>query len=485
VANKVSFIIDLKDKFSRAAKNVAKQIKVIDKGAKKASRTIVNKLAPAFKKLKKVAIGTFIGIAVSSAVAFRKMILSGATFQDSIADLSSITGAAGKDLAKLRDETFRLAKASSIAQVEVAGAFTQIASAKSELLKDPKSLSVVTEQVLLLANAAGIAVPDAVRASVGALNQFNKGADQAARFVNVIAAGAKVGASLVGETAEALKNVGAVAAQFNLSFEETNALIQVLAKNEIKAGEAGTGLRGTLIKLEKTMKGRIAPSKIGIIKSLEIIKKLGLSNTQIVEEFGEESLKTILILRKNVPLIKQWTKALTGTNVAQEQAVIRLGTFNAKMRGLGISINESMIKTFDRLEPILVKQTKSLTAWFDSITTEDIKILSDALSALLGILTLVIKSLAFFGKLPVRGIRLFTDGEEERINRGRSFLGGPLPVSAAERSAAAAVQGPVQKARVDGEIVVSAAEGTKIESTKLRTRASNLDFGLNMVPATL
>lgn len=374
--NKASYIIQLKNQFSRGAKKIRAQMKGLGKDSDKAAKAN-KRLAKSFKGLKNTAKNALGGIAVAFGV--REFIRRGAAFQDAIADLSSITGSAGKDLQFLTDESLRLAKASSIAQVDVARAFTQIASAKSELLKDPKGLSVVTEQALLLANAAGIEVPEAVRASVGALNQFNQGADQAARFVNVLAAGAKVGASQVGETAEALKNAGTVAALFKLTFEETNAILQVFAKNELKAAEAGTALRGTLSKLEKFAGGKLAPSKLGIIRSLEIIEKLGLTNTQVIKEFGEENLRSILILRQNIPLIKQWTQELTGTNIAQEQASKRLATFNAKMRRLGVSLNDKIIKVFLRLEPVLNKQIERMGKFFDTIQPDQVDALADSL----------------------------------------------------------------------------------------------------------
>jgi len=496
MANKISFIIELQNRFSRAAKKINRQMVSFGTNATKAALLIKTKLAASFKKLRSVATGAFLAITASATLAFRKIITSGAAFQDSIADLSAITGASGDALKKLTTETFRLSRAASISQVKVAGAFTQIASAKSELLKDPKGLSIVTEQVLLLANAAGIAVPDAVRASVGALNQFNKGADQAARFVNVIAAGAKIGSSLVGETAEALKNVGSVAAQFNVSFEETNALIQTLAKNEIKGAEAGTALRGTLSKLEGFMKGRLAPSKVGIIKSLEMIEKLGLSNVQVIKEFGLENLRSILILRKNIPLIRQFTKELTGTNVAQEQASIRLGTFNAKMRKLGVTLNESVIKTFNKLEPALLKQGEAFGKWIESFSEKDIESLASVLSLLANTFGLLGKALALVAKginvigrfsgealaglvghiggrdINLRNAELRTQNIREEINSRRAASQENL-VSAAQSGGSATIK---------GEIVLKASPGTEVISSKIKTQSKSLNFGLNLLP---
>lgn len=494
MANKVSYIIQLQDRFSKSAKKISRRMKGVDASAEKTARTINKKLSGSFLNFSKVAtraLGT-----VVAAFSIKEFITRGAAFQDAVADLSSITGEAGKQLSFLSDESLRLAKASSIAQVDVVNAFTAIASAKSELLKDPKGLTVVTEQALLLANAAGISVPDAVRASVGALNQFGKGADQAARFVNVIAAGAKVGASQVGETAEALKNAGTVAAQFGLTFEQTNAIIQVFAKSELKGAEAGTALRGTLSKLEKIANGKLAPSKVGIIKSLEIIKSLGLSNTQIIKEFGEENLRSILILRKNIPLVKQWTKELTGTNVAQEQARVRLSTFNAKLRKLGVTLNDKIIKTFLRLEPVLTRHVQDLGRFFDTIKADQIDAFADSLSGLVEVLGILGTALKIpFALLKGVGTALgeaagmiatgFQGGAGTSFADAFSIGGKVLGVFEREKgTTASAISESGTKTQADVNVNINAPAGV-VESvqTKRRGNSNGLNVGVNMATA--
>lgn len=498
--NKVSYIIQLKNQFSRGAKKIRAQMKGLGKDAKKVA--LANKkLARSFKGLRNTAKNALGGIAIAFGV--REFIRRGAAFQDAIADLSSITGEAGEGLRFLTNESLRLAKASSITQVEVAQAFTQIASAKSELLKDPKGLSLVTEQVLLLANAAGIEVPDAVRAAVGSLNQFNKGADQAARFVNVLAAGAKVGASQVGETAEALKNAGTVAALFGLTFEETNAILQVFAKNELKAAEAGTALRGTLSKLEKFAGGKLAPSKLGIIRSLEIIESLGLTNTQVIKEFGEENLRSILILRQNIPLIKQWTRELTGTNIAQEQASKRLSTFNAKMRSLGVSLNDKIIKVFLRLEPVLNKQIQRMGEFFDTIKPEQVDALADSLVGAaeaivtigrgLGLIAKAFKSVGegigqTTARFETKGLFLSVI---ESAALARASVASALGLGSSEgmQKAEAAARGgttptSLQRSQTDVNVNLNAPENT-VNSVKTTTsgKTPGLNVGVNLVTA--
>jgi len=395
----IQYTIKAKNAFSKQAAKVAKssramvkQTKKVSTGFKNASRSSkkaaagINKSSFSFSGAAKrfAVIAAVVG---SIGVAFSKVISRGRKFETAIADLSAITGASGSDLQNYSNEAIRLAKSSIISSDQVANAIKQIASAKSELLKDPRGLIRVTEQALLLANASGIDIPDAVRASVGSLNQFGQGADQAARFVNVLAAGAKVGASEIGNTAEALKNAGSVAAQFNISFEKTNALIQVLAKNEIKGAEAGTALRSTLSKLEGFMGGKFAPSKIGIIKSLAAIEKLGLSNTQIIKKFGNENLRTILILKKNVPLLKKWAKEITGTNSAQEQANKRLKTGGKLSAKLGIVINTKLIAAYASISSVIDRLTQTTIRLFDSLSPEAINILISPLKLLLVIIS--------------------------------------------------------------------------------------------------
>ncbi|MBR7492814.1 phage tail tape measure protein, partial [Klebsiella pneumoniae] len=87
-----------------------------------------------------------------------------------------------------------------------------------------------------LAQAAGTTLPDATRTLALSLNQYGASAQEADRYINVLAAGAKYGSSEIVDTAAAIKNGGVAAAQAGVGFEQLNAAIQVLAEREIKGG---------------------------------------------------------------------------------------------------------------------------------------------------------------------------------------------------------------------------------------------------------
>ena len=72
--------------------------------------------------------------------------------------------------------------------------------------------------------------------------------------------------------------------------------------------------------------------------------------------FGEEHAKVGLAILSNTRLLGQYEVSLKGTNIAQEQAAIRLKTFNKRWERLGILVKDIVIRTFLRLEPILTKQ---------------------------------------------------------------------------------------------------------------------------------
>lgn len=306
-------------------------------------------------------------------VAFVKGVKAGAEFQTAMADLSAITGIAGKDLDRLRQTTLQFSTESILPATKVAEAFKLVASAKSELIANPEAFNEVTKQVILLSNASGISLPSATRVAVEAMNQFNAEAKDAGRFVNVLAAGSKIGASEVNETGAAILKTGVAAQLANLNFEQTNALIQVLAKNGLKGSEAGTQLRNVLNRLAKSGKDEFDPAVVGLSTALENLGKANLKTTELMELFGEESAAAGSILIKNRKTVADWTEQITGTAIAQEQAAIRMRTFAKQAERLKITVTNALIRVFDRLQPKLNAAVTRMAAFFENLDDRQIE----------------------------------------------------------------------------------------------------------------
>ncbi|NBM57581.1 phage tail tape measure protein, partial [Proteus sp. G2667] len=192
-----------------------------------------------------------------------------------------------------------------------------------------------------LAQASGIELADAAKSLTLSLNQFGESAISSERYINVLAAGAKYGASEINETAQAIVKSGTVASQAGVSFEQLNASIQVLAGKGIKAEVAGTMLRNVLLALERSADKNLRPSVVGLAIALENLDKKNYSTTASTKIFGRANVSAGTILVKNRDQLVDLTKALTDTETAYEQAGKRAQNLNADL--------ELMEKSFEGL----------------------------------------------------------------------------------------------------------------------------------------
>ncbi|EJY5612918.1 phage tail tape measure protein [Salmonella enterica] len=265
-------------------------------------------------------------------------------YSQSLSDLQAITGATSAQM-KLYDQAAQeMGRTTEYSASQAAEAIKLMASAKPELLSTSEGLSAATKSALTLAQAAGTTLPDATRTLALSLNQFGAGAEQADRYINVLAAGAKYGSSEIVDTAAAIKNGGVAAAQAGVGFEQLNAAIQVLAAREIKGGEAGTALRNVILNLEKGADKSLKPSVAGLSRALANLAGKNLSTAQAVKLFGVENITAASILVDNRSKLDELTTALTGTQTAHEQAAIRVNNLNGDLMGLTSAFEGLILK---------------------------------------------------------------------------------------------------------------------------------------------
>jgi len=365
-----------KFKNTRAFTGMRAKVRALERSFKRLGKTIRKSMSQSGKGFRNLVVGA--GVITGLVKATRV----GADFQDSLADLSAITGATGKDLSLLTDETLRLAKGSATAQTEVAAAIKVVGSQKSELLSNIPALISVTDKVLLLKNAAGIDLADAANIATTSMNIFGAKASEVGKFVDIMAQGSVVGASSIAETGEAIIIAGGAARSAGLSFKDLNVLLQTTSRGGFTAARAGTALNSILGRLQRGKKGVFAGvdfEKANLQQVFVDIKKTmdafpdSVKRAQFATElFGEEHQKVGFALLNNVELIGKFGRSITKSGVAQKQAELRLGTFNSKMRKLGVIIKDKIIRLFQRLEPMLTSLAVKFGKWIDSITPEQI-----------------------------------------------------------------------------------------------------------------
>ncbi|WP_205957440.1 phage tail tape measure protein [Pantoea stewartii] len=375
-------------------------------------------------------------------------------YSQALSDLSSITGATGDRLRALDQAAQQMGRTTEYSASQAVEALKLMASAKPELLETADGLQKATNSALLLAQAGGSTLPDATRTLALSLNQFGAGAEQADRYINVLAAGAKFGASEINDTAAAIKNGGVAAAQAGIGFETLNAAIQVLASREIKGGEAGTALRNIILNLEKGTDKTLKPSVVGLSKALENLAGKNLSTAQAVKLFGVENINAASILTSNRSKLDELTKSLTGTQTAHEQAAVRVNNLNGDLMGLTSAFEGLIIKVGQSGNGPLRSGVQSIT--------ESVNALADNFNT--------VASVALYTLIPVISTKL-TAGLRESVT---SWAANEMAV---RRNA-------LQQAEIAKQ-TIAAAQATRLQAQEearyLGTRsAANAAAGINV-----
>lgn len=253
---------------------------------------------------------------------------------------------------------------------EILDAFMLVGSAKPELLGDKEALKAVTEEAMRLQAAAkDITLNEAVDSLTLSLNQYGAAADQAGRFVNVLAAGSKEGAVNIASQAKAIQKSGTIAASSNIPIEELVGTIEMLGEKGVKDEIAGTGLKTFFTRLA-TGATDTNPKVVGLTTALDNLnkkvaaaeaQKVGGGTTLLKKLFGDEGMQTAMILSQNTEQVKKYIAAVTDTNIAYEQAAINSDTAAAKLAQARNKMKLAAIDLGEKLNPALTVSTNMLT----------------------------------------------------------------------------------------------------------------------------
>lgn len=304
---------------------------------------------------------------------FRKLIDMSNQYGESVANLSALTGLAGKDLEWLSDKAKEVAKNGTDAGIKVTAgaqaivdAYTLMGSAKPELLKNKEALDLVTQSALIMADAAKITATEAVDSLANTMNQFGANASEANRYINVLAAGSKEGAAAIPSISASMVKFGAAAATSNISVEESVALIETLAEKGLKGELAGTQIKTALIKMA-TGADDTNPAIVGLTTALENLRNKNLSTGEMVKFFGQEAYIAGQILVSGSERVKYFTDSVTGTSVALEQAAINTDTNAAALQRARNNYELTAIALGEKLAPALTFSTNGFTYFMKAI----------------------------------------------------------------------------------------------------------------------
>jgi TP901 family phage tail tape measure protein len=182
------------------------------------------------------------GLGVAAAAPVGASLAVYTSFDDAIRAAGAAANATGATLESLRNKAKHLGATTSFSASEVASLMTELGRAGFS----PKQIEEMTGAVMNLARATGTDATVSSGIMSATIRQFSLEATDAVRVSDRLTAAANMSFNSVESLGEALEYAGPVAANANMSLEETLAILGTLGNLGIQGSEAGTALRRLL-----------------------------------------------------------------------------------------------------------------------------------------------------------------------------------------------------------------------------------------------
>lgn len=346
------------------------------------ARTVASGMENTGRKSALIASGmTAAGLAVAAfGVAAVKM---AADFDQQMSTVQANTGATSAQMDQLR-----------AAAIEAGASTVYSASDSADAINDLGKAGMSVTDILTggltgalnLAASDGMAVGDAAEYMANALSMFHLKGSQASQVADTLAAGAGKAVGNVSDFGEALNNCGAQANSFGVNIQETTGVLALFAQNGTIGAEAGTQLNSMLMKLaapsteaSNTMKelGISAYDAQGHFVGLaKFAGQLQKAEKNLTDEqrnqanatiFGSYAIKAANYLYEaGESGVNKWTKAVSESGYAAEQAAAKNNNLKGDLENLGGSMESLMISVGEGAQGPLRKMVHGLDTLVDA-----------------------------------------------------------------------------------------------------------------------
>lgn len=346
------------------------------------ARTVASGMENTGRKSALIASGmTAAGLAVAAfGVAAVKM---AADFDQQMSTVQANTGATSAQMDQLR-----------AAAIEAGASTVYSASDSADAINDLGKAGMSVTDILTggltgalnLAASDGMAVGDAAEYMANALSMFHLKGSQASQVADTLAAGAGKAVGNVSDFGEALNNCGAQANSFGMNIQEATGVLALFAQNGTIGAEAGTQLNSMLMKLaapsteaSNTMKelGISAYDAQGhFVGMAKFAGQLQKAEKDLTDEqrnqanatiFGSYAIKAANYLYEaGESGVNKWTKAVSESGYAAEQAAAKNNNLKGDLENLGGSMESLMISIGEGAQGPLRKMVQGLDTLVDA-----------------------------------------------------------------------------------------------------------------------
>ena len=348
------------------------------------ARTVASGMENTGRKSALIASGmTAAGLAVAAfGVAAVKM---AADFDQQMSTVQANTGATSAQMDQLR-----------AAAIEAGASTVYSASDSADAINDLGKAGMSVTDILTgglsgalnLAASDGMAVGDAAEYMANALSMFHLKGAQASQVADTLAAGAGKAVGNVSDFGEALNNCGAQANSFGMNIQETTGVLALFAQNGTIGAEAGTQLNSMLMKLAaRSTEAANTMKELGIsaydaqghfVGMSKFAGQLQKAEKNLTDEqrnqanatiFGSYAIKAANYLYEaGESGVNKWTKAVSESGYAAEQAAAKNNNLKGDLENLGGSMESLMISVGEGAQGPLRKMVQGLDTLVDAFS---------------------------------------------------------------------------------------------------------------------
>ncbi|MFR6284159.1 MAG: phage tail tape measure protein [Odoribacter splanchnicus] len=328
----------------------------------------LNNVANGLKKYSGIIL-SFVGSLTGATLGFQKCAEEAEKFEENLDNLSALTGLGGKNLSWLGDQAKEMSVKTTESGIkikqsatDILDAFTKIGSQRPELLKNKEALAAVTEDAIILSEAAKIELEPATASLANVMNQFNEKSSSSRRIINELAAGSQTGSGDIQYLSNAIEKCGTSAYLMGMKTNQTIGVVEAIAPKFKDASQAGNSFDKVLL----TMKDKQIGYQSGLFNMNDALDELQTrfaKGEKASDLFGKEHAKMAEVLVMAKDDVIRYTEAVTGTDKALEQAAKNTNNGAAKRAQAMNRLKLVMIDLGEKVAPAITMGTNAFTSF--------------------------------------------------------------------------------------------------------------------------
>ena len=328
----------------------------------------LNNAANGLKKYSGIIL-SFVGSLTGATLGFQKCAEEAEKFEENLDNLSALTGLGGKNLSWLGDQAKEMSVKTTESGIkikqsatDILDAFTKIGSQRPELLKNKEALAAVTEDAIILSEAAKIELEPATASLANVMNQFNEKSSSSRRIINELAAGSQTGSGDIQYLSNAIEKCGTSAYLMGMKTNQPIGVVEAIAPKFKDASQAGNSFDKVLL----TMKDKQIGYQSGLFNMNDALDELQTrfaKGEKASDLFGKEHAKMAEVLVMAKDDVIRYTEAVTGTDKALEQAAKNTNNRAAKRAQAMNRLKLVMIDLGEKVAPAITMGTNAFTSF--------------------------------------------------------------------------------------------------------------------------